>query len=82
MPIAILQVLPSVSVPAGMEIAAQMAGDVASNFHVECHKRFAPFGFDIVEDQRFVQTVFAVGSKPVPIRPKGAVTIEIEHPIA
>ena len=36
------------AVPAGVEVAAQVAGDVASNFHVECHKRFAPFGFDVV----------------------------------
>ena len=70
------------TVPTGMKIAAHVAGNVASIFHVEGHKRFALFGFDVVENQRLVQAVFAVGDQPVPIGPEGAMPIEIEQSLA
>jgi hypothetical protein len=68
--------------PAGVEIAAQVAGDVASNFHVESDKRSALFSFDVVEDQRLVQPMFAIGDQPVAVRPESAMTVEIEHALA
>ena len=68
--------------PTGVEVAAQIAGDVASNFHIEGDECFALFGFDVVEDQRLAQAMFVVGGQPVAVGPEGAMTVEIEQPFA
>ena len=69
-------------VPAGMKIAAKMAGDISPEFHIQGSEDFAFLSHNIIYNQRLVELLFAVGSEPVLVRCEAAVAVEIQEAIS
>ena len=70
------------TVPARMEIAAKIAGYISLKFHIKGGQDFTFISQNVINNQRLVQFLFAVGGEPVLIRREAAVSVEIQKAVA
>jgi len=72
------------AVPAGVEVAAQVAADEASLFHVDLGQRRTFAALHVVKDERLSEclAVLAVGGEPLLIGREGAVAVEVKAAVA